>query len=274
MDAQERTVSAELAFHVDAEATIMVQLAPARSAGTVRTEVLRVSDGDGAVPWTELEGEHGGRLHQLRACPGPLVVSYRAELAAPAGADPGWLVGGELDRLVHLRPSRYCPSDHLVGWAVAEFGHLATARGRVEALTGWIYRRIAYRSGASSVHDSAEDTLLTGAGVCRDFAHLGVGLCRALGVPARFVSVYAPGLEPMDFHAVFEACYEGHWWAHDATRMAPRSSLVRIATGRDAADTPFATVVSGVATLLEVGVTATSRGPLPRDTHASGALLD
>ena len=101
-------------------------------------------------------------------------------------------------------------------------------------------------AGSSSVHDSAEDTLLTGMGTCRDFAHLGVALCRAVGIPARFAAVYAPGLSPMDFHAVFEAQdLDGRWYAYDATDLAPRQSMVRIVTGRDAADAAFASVNSG-----------------------------
>jgi transglutaminase-like putative cysteine protease len=168
------------------------------------------------------------------------------------------------ERLVYRRPSRYCPSDHLVGFAVAEFGIGASVRQRVESITGWIRDRIGYVAGSSSVHDSAEDTLLTGMGTCRDFAHLGVALCRAVGIPARFAAVYAPGLSPMDFHAVFETMdEEGRWYAHDATDLAPRSSMVRIVTGRDAADAAFASVDRGIAVLDGVTVTATVGGGLP-----------
>ena len=115
------------------------------------------------------------------------------------------------------------------------------------------------------MHDSAEHTLLTGMGTCRDFAHLGIALCRATGIPARFTAVYAPGLYPMDFHAVFEPLQDGRWSVHDPTGLAPRSSLVRIVTGRDAADTAFSSINSGVATLEDVEVTATVGSVLPRD---------
>jgi transglutaminase-like putative cysteine protease len=77
--------------------------------------------------------------------------------------------------------------------------------------------------------------------VCRDFAHLTIAFLRACDVPARLASVYAPGLSPMDFHAVAEAWVDGAWWAVDATRLAPRQSMLRIATGRDAADIAFLT---------------------------------
>jgi transglutaminase-like putative cysteine protease len=100
-------------------------------------------------------------------------------------------------------------------------------------------------------------------GVCRDYAHLVVALLRARDVPARLVSVYAPGLQPMDFHAVAEACVDGAWYVVDPTCLAPRSSLVRIATGADAADTAFLSVVSGCARLDAIEVSAVVEPDLP-----------
>jgi transglutaminase-like putative cysteine protease len=143
----------------------------------------------------------------------------------------------------------------------------------VASITEWIRRRISYVPGSSDVHDSAEHTLLTGMGTCRDFAHLGIALCRAIGVPARFASVYAPGLSPMDFHAVFETFEDGRWNTHDTTDLAPRQSLVRIATGRDAADAAFASVNKGIATLEYLEVTATVAGDLPTDDRSQPAEL-
>jgi len=109
------------------------------------------------------------------------------------------------------------------------------------------------------------DTLLGGRGVCRDFAHLVVGLLRARNVPARVAAVYAPGLSPMDFHAVAEALVDDTWRAVDATLLAPRTSLARIATGRDAADTPFLTVLGGTVDLVGIEVGAVVDGDLPAD---------
>ena len=103
--------------------------------------------------------------------------------------------------------------------------------------------------------------------MCRDFAHLAITVLRALDVPARLVAAYAPGLSPMDFHAVVEAFVEGRWWVLDATRLAPRPSLLRIATGRDAADTAFLTVIDGEATLEVAEVEAFTDGDLPADDH-------
>ncbi len=273
-----RVLSCELGFWVAEPAEVVLQIAASATAGAVVAERFDArSEGDPLVT-TELLGPNGTRSDVLVAPVGRLHVSYRAEIQAVAPrsllsptpeaptVDPG---GPELaaanSRLVYLRPSRYCPSDHLVGFAVAEFGVESSVDARVRAITDWIRERVGYVAGSSSVHDSAEHTLLTGMGTCRDFAHLGVALCRAVGIPARFTSVYAPGLFPMDFHAVFEIIEHGRWYAFDATDLAPRSAMVRIATGRDAADTAFASVISGIATLESLDVTATVGDNLPVD---------
>jgi transglutaminase-like putative cysteine protease len=108
---------------------------------------------------------------------------------------------------------------------------------------------------------------MVGRGVCRDLAHLVATLCRCNDVPARIAAVYAPDLFPMDFHAVVETAIDGVWWCWDATRLAPRQTLVRIATGRDAADIAFATTLSGQVELSNVEVGAVSPGDLPHDDH-------
>ncbi len=262
-----RVISCALVFAVIDPSEVVLQLMASADSGRVLSERFEVRlDEEPVAPLAELSGPHAARLHVLAVAAGRLVVRYRAEIeAAPAGSERLGELPPDHTRLVYLRPSRYCPSDHLVGFAVAEFGVSTTVRSRVEAITAWIRERIGYVAGSSSVHDSAEDTLLTGMGTCRDFAHLGVALCRALGIPARFVSVYAPGLFPMDFHAIFETLEEGLWIAHDATDLAPRQSLVRIGTGRDAADTAFASITRGIATLEYIEVSATVGGCLPVD---------
>ena len=120
----------------------------------------------------------------------------------------------------------------------------------------WVHDKLTYVSGASTGTDSALDTLLARQGVCRDFAHLCIALLRAQGVPARLAAVYAPGLTPMEFHAVCEALVDGVWWVVDATGHAPRQSLLRIATGRDAADTAFLTNFGAEVELTAIEVTA------------------
>jgi transglutaminase-like putative cysteine protease len=187
-----------------------------------------------ALPVTVLEDVHGGRLHVLEVAEGPVHIEYTAAVAgvaAPADLDP-------MQEIRYLRPSRYCESDTLRPIAVAEFSGLQGAE-LLAAVSSWVGTRIAYVTGSSLPTDGAVSTLLSRRGVCRDFAHLVVAFLRALDVPARVVGVYAPGLAPMDFHAVAEAAIDGVWHVVDATTLAPRQSLVRIATGRDAADIAF-----------------------------------
>ena len=114
---------------------------------------------------------------------------------------------------------------------------------RVQAVVDWIHANIEYRIGSSQATTTARDVYLQRAGVCRDFAHLGVTFCRALNIPARLVVGYSKFDEPPpDFHAVFEVYLGGRWVLFDATRMAPLDELVRIAVGRDAKDVAFATI--------------------------------
>jgi transglutaminase-like putative cysteine protease len=185
---------------------------------------------------TELVDRHGSRLHKFAAGPGHLSVDYRAEVSGHAAAP----AVDELDLISYLRPSRYCESDSLLPTARSEFRGVK-GHDLLTAVTLWVWERLAYVPGSSLVTDGAARTLMARRGVCRDYAHLVIALLRALDVPARMVSVYAPGLSPMDFHAVAEAYIDGQWWIVDATRLAPRQSMVRIATGRDAADIAFLT---------------------------------
>lgn len=229
----------------------------ARQGAVAETLEVRL---DGApLEATEIRDAHGTRLHTISAEVGVLTVEYTAIIE---GREPP-VRSRERDRLRYLRPSRYCESDELAATAHAEFGGL-TGYSLLEGVSSWVGTRLDYVPGSSLPTDGAVRTLLARQGVCRDYAHLCVALLRASGVPARLVSVYAPGLDPMDFHAVCEAYVDGRWCVVDATTLAPRTSLVRIATGRDAADTAFMTVVSGHAELEDVMVSAVA-DVLPHD---------
>jgi transglutaminase-like putative cysteine protease len=146
----------------------------------------------------------------------------------------------------YLHPSRYCQSDKLVRLANHQFGEIDNEFSQVLAITEWINKNVEYLSGSTNAETSAYDTVTQQAGVCRDFAHLGIALCRALTIPARYCSVYAYQLEPQDFHACFEAYISGHWIVFDATKLAPLNGFVKIATGRDAADTAIANLFGNV----------------------------
>jgi transglutaminase-like putative cysteine protease len=261
-----------LSFDVTSTTELLLQIAASGSDGAARFEATVAGR---PVPVEEICDAWGNRLHLLRPWPGRLTVRYEATADVPAGdpqpAEPAPVRTDE--RIVALRPSRYCPSDRLLGYASGRYGHLQTPVERVRAICADVFERLTYAAQSSDTQTDAIDTLLSGRGVCRDYAHLVVALCRAVDVPARFVSVYAPGLSPMDFHAVVETALDGRWQVWDATRLAPRASLVRIANGRDAADTAIATVLSGAAQLVEMEVFAIASGDLPIDDHDGPATL-
>lgn len=249
-----------------ASATTRIEVA-SRLQYTVRTRtafLLRIEAADNAhqdiveesfetEPALTLEraarGPSGNRLVRLVAEPGPLVVRYRAivglapEVKAPAGLDEGDFSKLPVGTLVYLNPSRYCESDRLAALAWTEFGTLAPGYGRVSAVVDWVHDRLSYVPGSTGPSTTACDVIDSRRGVCRDYAHVTIALCRALGIPARYVSGYAVDLQPPDFHGFCEVWLGRGWYLFDATRLAPLSGLVRIGTGRDAADVSFATIV-------------------------------
>ena len=239
---------------------VVLSVAVAAGASVVRESLVATLDGI-PVELHEAVDAHGTRLHLADGLgAGHLTVVYDATVA---GVAPLPTVNA-LDAVRYLRPSRYCESDRLAGFARSEFHHLR-GRALVDAVSSWVGQRVAYVSGSSRPTDGAVATLLSREGVCRDFAHLVVALLRACDTPARFASVYAPGLQPMDFHAVAEALVDGRWLVVDATCLAPRSSLLRIATGRDAADTAFLTSSGTALRLTSLQVQSTTDGDLPVD---------
>ena len=145
------------------------------------------------------------------------------------------------EALRYLRSSRYCPSDRFERFVEREFGTLSGG-DKVAEILSWIGGHLDYRAGVSDSASTALDTFVDRAGVCRDFTHLAITLCRAADIPARAVSAYAWKLEPPDLHAVAEVYLGGRWRLIDATGLAPINGLVRVATGLDAADIAFMTI--------------------------------
>jgi transglutaminase-like putative cysteine protease len=194
----------------------------------------------------------GNRFIRLDAPKGVLSVNYHARVQLHPVTQPLHLdetpVSALPDDVLHyLMPSRYCESDSLRRVAQQLFGHLPPGMGRVRAVESWIHESIEYQPGFTQSTTTAQDVFVQRIGVCRDFAHLGITLCRALNIPARLVVGYVNFAEPpQDFHAVFEAWLDGRWVLFDATRSAPIDRLVRIGTGRDAKDVAFATIFGGV----------------------------
>ena len=260
--AMKRDVGAELEVEITAPTTLEFQIAVAPHPNAEVTESLSfVLDGKPLQP-LEISGVHGNRIHKLDISGGNLKVDYAASIVGKA--DPAPVT--EYDLSMYLRPSRYAEADKFFGFAATEFGNYVDSTTLLEKVSSWVGTRLNYVPGSSDPIDGAVDTLLAGNGVCRDYAHLVVALLRAVNVPARLVAVYAPGLYPMDFHAVAEAFVEGQWRVVDGTLLAPRQSLVRIATGRDAADTAFLDNHKGAINLNKLEVTAIVDGDLPMDS--------
>ena len=184
--------------------------------------------------------------------PAKVNINYSAVIDTSYKQTPGNLLTNvpvmQMDTTVlpYLFPSRYCQSDKLFRFAHNKFGKIDNAFEKVLALTNWIHDNVEYLSGSTNSQTSAYDTVTEQAGVCRDFAHLGIALCRALDIPARYFTGYAYQLNPPDFHACFEAFIGGDWIIFDATKLVPLNGLVKIATGRDAADASIATMFGTV----------------------------
>jgi transglutaminase-like putative cysteine protease len=189
----------------------------------------------------------GNRFTRVSSRATTLSVRYLATVEAPRRAvnenAPEVAVSvlpGECVPFLHA--SRYCESDVLFSEAVATFGQSPRGYARVQMICQWIRDHIAYSVGTSSPLTTARDALLNRAGVCRDYAHLAIAFCRALNIPARFVTGYARYSDPPpDFHAVFEAFLGDRWYLFDPTLLSPLDEIVRIGTGRDASDVAFAT---------------------------------
>ena len=219
------------------------------------------------------DARSGNRFIRLDAPKGILSVNYHARVQLHPAPVPLHLdetpVSALPDEVLHyLMPSRYCESDSMSRIAQQLFGHLPQGLGRVRAVESWIHESIEYQPGFTQSTTTAQDVFVQRVGVCRDFAHLGITLCRALNIPARLVVGYVHFAEPpQDFHAVFEAWLDGRWVLFDATRLAPIDRLVRIGTGRDAKDVAFATIF-GDMKMLRKDITV-EEGDVPSVAAAS-----
>jgi transglutaminase-like putative cysteine protease len=256
-----RFLTSRLAMTVYDKPRIVLQVAASGFEPDQLDEQLSITCDGEPLHYAELRTEAATRVQVFTARPGQVVVDYRATVEGRGRTD----APTPADEIVYVRPSRYAESDRLAAFAQGNFAEVLGTQDRVAAVVEWARNHLDYVIGSSRPVDGAVDTLLSRQGVCRDFAHLVIALLRALDVPARLAAVYAPGLSPMDFHAVAEVLVEGEWLIVDATGLAPRSSMVRIATGRDAADTAFASVYGGAVDFFETTVSAVIEGYLPGD---------
>ena len=221
---------------------------------TVVTEALYISQQ--VVPAIYTDPTYGTRYMRLKAEPGELTVRYDATVdiahytESPARIAEVPIAQLPPQVLPYIYPSRYCQSDRLHRFAVREFGHLRQGYGRVQAILDWVRHRTKFLSGSSNASTSAADTLIEQVGVCRDFAHLMIALCRAVNIPARFVTGIDygadPAMGPTDFHAYVEVYLSDRWYLFEPTGVSPPMGLVRLGTGRDAADVSFATMFGAI----------------------------
>ena len=235
-------VTALLAYEVTVPVTFILSIRVRQGCGqSLAHENLQIPPGiEHHIQLCTATGTPFDRLQVFQ--PGLYTIRYEATVDVQAEAIPAGTLVDEgpgsfaAAILPYLYPSRYCQSDRLGRLTYDMFGHLMSPEAKVRAVVDWISSRLTYVSGSTNAGTSAVDSLVERAGVCRDFAHLGIALCRAMNVPARYFTGYAHALEPQDFHACFETWIGGRWLFWDATSLSSPDGVVRIGTGRDASD--------------------------------------
>lgn len=256
-------ISSELSYQVGARSTILLNIhALASESQTLVDEKFTVTEGCDCEFFNLGFGQNRFvriDTHEVS----DLLITYEAE----ARTNPSSLRIQNInevpilemspDALPYLFPSRYCESDKLGNEARNLFGHINHPLEQASQIAEWIYQNLSYEIGSTDASTSAFDTYKQRAGVCRDFAHLAIAFCRSLSIPARYFTGYACNMVPPDFHACFEVCVGNDWYLFDATRLSSPNGLVRISSGRDAADSAVATIYGDV-TLQSSKVSCTS----------------
>jgi len=227
-----------------------------------------------AVPSYEFQDSHGNITYRSMLMPGRNEIRHDALVAVSSLQDSREMTGpmqpiGQLapELLRYTLPSRYCDSDKLMNFAWNQFGQVAQGLPRVQAICDWVHQNIEYRfmSGRSDL--SASEVIERRYGVCRDFAHAAIALCRCFNLPARYVTGHLPDIgyvdpgSPMDFHAYSEVYLGNEWLTFDARYNVPRIGRVKVAHGSDAVDGAFATIY-GAANLAHFEVWAYQVNPM------------
>ena len=250
------TVRIGCAFAYEALQTVplLLNFKPRRGPGqSLQEEKLIIGPN---LPSEEFEDRHGNIMYRVLLTPGRNEIRHDAIVAIKPHPDNfGFESGAALspadvpsELLRYTLPSRYCDSDKLLFFAGQQFGGLEPGKVQVQAICDWVHNNIEYRFGSGSPELSAFDVFQRRHGVCRDFAHLVVALCRALNLPARYVTGHLPDIgfidpgSPMDFHAYAEVYLGGKWWTYDARFNVPRIGRIKVSCGYDAVDCAFATV--------------------------------
>ena len=255
--------SCEITFQTDSFVPAILMLRPRSGWGQwVSREEYSIQPRVPIVEFTDIFGNLCQRVvippgvTTLRAC---CTADTPDEVDVDANAGYIWPQNLPEGVLHFLYPSRYCPSDQLAELAGQIVQGVTPGWQQAEAIRSWMHTHVEYRYGTSTPATTAVDTAQTRAGVCRDFAHLGIALCRALNIPARMVVGYALKLAVPDIHAWFEAYVGGRWFVFDGSSARTVGNRIAIGYGRDATDVAFVTQFGPLAlTSLTVSVTPAS----------------
>lgn len=241
-------VSSKLVYEAAVSSTIILNIHAFKSEGQfIEKETFSYDPALKAYEWI---AHHGQKRFQVIEIPKSQIVTFEYtsivenhyKVISSDQLDDVQISSMPIDVLPYLNPSRYCQSDKFYKFAFHKFGHINNSFEKVIAIRDWIYKNVEYSAGYTNANTSAYDTVTEQIGVCRDFAHLGIALCRALTIPARYFTGYAYKLKPQDFHACFEVYLGGNWIIVDATKLVAVNGIVKIATGIDATETALASI--------------------------------
>ena len=246
-------VGCNLAYETTVQTPVLLVLKP-RLEGRVLVMQERLSFGIG-LPSYEFQDSHGNVTYRSTFMPGRNEIRHDAIVAVSSLPDSREIMGNILpvgllpfELLRYTLPSRYCDSDKLLNFAWNQFGHITHGLPRVQAICDWVHNNIEYRYMSGRADLSASEVIERRYGVCRDFAHAAIALCRAFNLPARYVTGHMPDIgyidpgTPMDFHAYCEVYLGQEWLTFDARFNVPRIGRIKVAHGLDAVDGAFATI--------------------------------
>lgn len=246
-------VGCHLVYETTVPTPVLFVLKP-RLEGRVLVIQEKLSFGIG-LPSYEFQDSHGNFTYRSMLMPGRNEIRHDALVAVSSLPDNREVLNQIVpvnqlppEVLRYTLPSRYCDSDKLRDLAWQNFGQITNPLQRVQTICDWVHNNIEYRFGSGRPDLSAAEVIARRYGVCRDFAHAAIALCRAFNLPARYVTGHLPDIgyldpgTPMDFHAYFEV-YLGHeWFTFDPRFNVPRIGRVKVAHGADAVDGAFATI--------------------------------
>ncbi|WP_229208817.1 transglutaminase-like domain-containing protein [Dyadobacter luticola] len=250
-------------YDVYAPTSVTTMLRPRRQEGqAIIGEAFSIEP---PVPFSEYSDIYGNPCQRSVLPVGRVTISseVEAQVHPPKpvpSPPPAYMLVSEMpyDVMHYILPSRYCESDlyeiNMLALQIA--GHIPPGYEQVELIRSWIHQNIKYQYGVTDASTTALDTSRNRIGVCRDFTHLAIALCRNLCIPTRMTVGYVDKLKVMDLHAWFEVFMGGKWYAFDAVQEHTEGYRIEIAHGRDAADVAMVTQY-GNAILQSLHVEAT-----------------